>query len=109
MRRQVYLGLAVLGLVIPYYFLITFLLKYGVDGRLFIKQLFGTPVSTFFATDLLLSCIVFMMYSGREAGRLSIKNAWICTLVLFTVGLSCALPLFLFLREPYLSHDSDFH
>jgi len=106
MRRQVYLGLAVLGLVIPYYFLITFLLKYGVDGRLFFKQLFGTPVSTFFAADLLLSCIVFMMYSGREAGRLSIKNTWICTLALFTVGLSCALPLFLFLREPYLSKEA---
>ena len=106
MRRQVYLGLAVVGLVIPYYFLITFLLKYGVDGRLFFKQLFGTPISTFFAADLLLSCIVFMMYSGREASRHSIKHAWICTLVLFTVGLSCALPLFLFLREPYLSKDN---
>jgi len=102
MRRQIYLFLAVIGLVVPYYFLISFLIAHGFDGKLFLKQLFGTPISTFFAADLLLSCVVFMMYAGRETGRLAIKHTWICTVALFTVGLSCALPLFLYVREPYL-------
>lgn len=103
MRKQIYILLAVIGLVIPYYFLISFLIANGMDGRQFLKQLFGTPISTFFAADLLLSCVVFAVYSGREAARYSMKHTWICTVVLFTVGLSCALPLFLYLREPYLS------
>ena len=103
MRRQIYFVLAVAGLVIPYYFLISFLMSHGLDARLFVKQLIGTPISIFFAVDLILSCIVFAIYSGREASRYSIKYAWICMVALFTVGLSCALPLFLYLREPYLS------
>src|SRR5262245_23248188 len=99
-RRQIFLVLAVVGLIRPYYFLISFLLEYGFDARLFLKQLFGTPISIFFAVDLLLSCVVFMIYAGRETNRYSIKHTWICTVALFTIGLSCALPLFLYLREP---------
>jgi hypothetical protein len=103
MRRQIYLALAVLGFIIPYYFLISFLVTYGLNAQLFFKQLVGTPISTFFAVDLLLSSVVFMVYSGREAGRYSMKYSWLPTIALFTIGLSCALPLFLYLREPYLA------
>ena len=105
MRKNAYLFLAVIGLIVPYYFLISFLITHGLDGRLFLKQLFGTPISTFFAADLLLSCVVFAIYSGREVNRHSMKHTWICTLALFTVGLSCALPLFLYLREQYLEKE----
>jgi len=105
MRRNTYLFLAVIGLIVPYYFLISFLATHGLDGRLFLKQLFGTPISTFFAVDLLLSCVVFAIYSGREANRYAMKHAWLCMVALCTVGLSCALPLFLYLREPYLSKN----
>ncbi len=103
MRRQIYLVLAILGFIIPYYFLISFLINYGLDARLFVKQLFGTPISTFFAVDLVLSCVVFMIFSGREARRHAMSYTWMSTVALFTVGLSCALPLFLYLREPYLA------
>jgi hypothetical protein len=106
MRRQIYVTLAVLGLIVPYYFFISFLATHGFDARLFLRQLFGTPISTFFAADLVLSSVVFMIYAGREANRYSIKHTWIVTLALFTVGLSCALPLFLYLREPYLADKS---
>ena len=105
MRRQVYLFLAVIGLIVPYSFLISFLVTQGLDGRLFVKQLFGTPISAFFAVDLLLSCIVFVLYFRQEIKRHSIKHAWVCLVALFTIGLSCALPLFLYLREPYLLEE----
>lgn len=103
MRRTIYLLLAIVGLVVPYYFLISFLITYGLDARLFLRQLFGTPISTFFAVDLLLSCLVFARYLGQETRRLAMKQTWTCMLALCTVGLSCALPLFLYLREPYLA------
>ena len=106
MRRQIYLILAVLGFIVPYYFFISFLATHGFDARSFVRQLFGTPISTFFAADLVLSSVVFMVYAGREASCYSIKHTWIPTLALFTVGLSCALPLFLYLREPYLTQTS---
>lgn len=104
--RRMYLVLAIIGLIVPYYFLISFLLAHGFDARLFLKQLFGTPISIFFAADLVLSCLVFGIYSGREASRYSMSHTWICMVALFTVGLSCALPLFLYLREPYLSETA---
>jgi hypothetical protein len=103
MRKNVYLVLAVIGLIVPYSFLISFLTTYGLNGRLFLGQLFGTPISAFFAADLLLSCVVFARYLGQETKRYSIKYAWLCMVALCTVGLSCALPLFLYLREPYLT------
>ena len=105
MRRYIYLFFAVIGLVVPYYFLISFLITYGLDVRLFLKQLFGTSISAFFAADLLLSCIVFARYLGQETSRYAIKHAWICMVALCTVGLSCALPLFLYLREPHLTAE----
>jgi hypothetical protein len=105
MRKHIYLFFAVIGLIVPYYFLISFVMANGLDGRLFVKQLFGTPISAFFAADLLLSCLVFVLYFRHETRRHSIKHAWICLVALFTIGLSCALPLFLYLREPYLLEE----
>ena len=51
-RKHVYLLLAVIGFILPYYFFISFLMLHGLDARLFIRELFGTPISTFFAVDL---------------------------------------------------------
>ena len=98
-RKHIYLFLTVIGFILPYYFFISFLAAHGLDARLFIRQLFGTPISTFFAVDLLLSSVVFVCYLGQETARYSIKRQWIYLLALFTVGLSFALPLFLYVRE----------
>ena len=98
-QSQVYLLYAVLGFVVPYYFFISFLVAHGLDGRLFINQLTGTPISTFFAADLLLSCAIFIRYLREEATRHSMTNRWIYLVALLTVGLSFAWPLFLYVRE----------
>jgi Protein of unknown function DUF2834 len=101
-RKPLYLILAVIGFVLPYYFLISFLMAHGLDARLFLTQLFGTPISTFFAIDLLIACVVFMIFLRQEAERHAMKHQWIYWISLFTVGLSFALPLFLWAREGHL-------
>ena len=101
-RKHIYLFLAVIGFIGPYYFFISFLAAHGLDGRLFVQQLFGTRISTFFAVDLLLSCVVFVRYLSQEAARYSMKRQWIYLIALLTVGLSFALPLFLYVRESHL-------
>lgn len=105
-RKLVYLLLAVIGFILPYYFLISFLTTYGFNSRLFLIQLFGTPGSTFFAVDLLISCVVFMLFLKREAGRHAMRHQWVYWISLFTVGLSFALPLFLWAREGQLESQS---
>src|SRR5215510_5895934 len=101
-RKHIYLFLAVVGFVVPYYFFISFLMAHGFDARLFVRQLFGTPISTFFAADLLLSAVIFLRYLGQEAARYSMKHQWVYIIALVTVGLSFALPLFLYARESHL-------
>ena len=101
-RKNIYLFLAIIGFLVPYYFLISFLLAHGVDARLFLRQLFGTPISSFFAVDLLLSCVVFVSFMIQEATRHSMKHRWVYLLALCSVGLSFALPLFLWARESHL-------
>ena len=101
-RRHLYLILAIIGFVGPYYFLISFLAAHGVDGNAFVQQLFGSKISTFFAVDLLVSSVVFVRYLGQEATRYSIGYRWVYVVALLTVGLSFALPLFLCVRESHL-------
>ena len=101
--KHLYLLLAIIGLILPYYFLIMFLAAYGLDARAFLQQLFGTQISTFFAVDLLLSSVVFVIYLRHEARRYSIKRRWLYLIALLTVGLSFALPLFLYVREDCLA------
>jgi Protein of unknown function DUF2834 len=101
-RKPVYLILAVIGFILPYYFLISFLRTHGLAVQLFLAQLFGTPISAFFAADLLISCVVFLVFMRREAERHAIRHPWVYWIALFTVGLSFALPLFLWAREGHL-------
>ncbi len=97
--KHLYLLLAVVGFIAPYSFFIPFLLKYGPDGRIFLQQLFSTPISTFFAVDLLLSSLVFLRFSWQESRRYAMPDLWLYVLALLTVGLSFALPLFLYSRQ----------
>jgi hypothetical protein len=97
--KHLYLTLALVGLIVPYYFLISFVLSHGLDGSAFLRQLFGTPISSFFATDLLISSVVFVGFLLRESRRYSIAHWWAYLVALATVGLSFALPLFLYARE----------
>ena len=101
-RKHIYLLLAIVGFIVPYYFLISFLLAHGFDPRLFFNQLFGTSISSFFAVDLLISGVVFLILLRQEANRHSMNHQWIYVIALCTVGLSFALPLFLWARESHL-------
>jgi len=100
--RKIYLILAVIGAILPYYFFTSFLIEHGLDLNLILKQLFANQISTFFAVDFLISCIVFWVFMFVETKKYRIKEWWICLILTLTVGLSMALPLFLFFRHSYI-------
>jgi hypothetical protein len=104
-RKSIYLILALLGLVVPYWFLFKFLSTNGFDLALLIQQLFANNISTFFAVDLVISILVFWLYMIAEANKLHMKNWWLYILASLTVGLSFALPLFLYFREGKLENQ----
>lgn len=47
-------------------------------------------------------CVVFVIFFRHGARRYSIGYRWVYLLALVTVGLSLALPLFLYARERHL-------
>jgi phosphoglycerol transferase MdoB-like AlkP superfamily enzyme len=98
-KKNIYLVLLLLGLLIPYYFLFKFLSSNGLNISLLVQQLFANDISTFFAVDLVISILVFWIYMFAEANKLQMKNSWLYLLASLLVGLSFALPLFLYFRE----------
>ncbi|WP_221569332.1 DUF2834 domain-containing protein [Alkalihalobacillus sp. TS-13] len=100
--KKLYLILGVIGTVFPYYFFIQFLGDNGLDLGLLMELLFANTISAFFAVDFLISCVVFLVFMFNESRKYNIKEKWICLLTLFAVGLSLALPLFLFFRQSYI-------
>jgi len=101
-RKSIYLALALIGLFAPYCFLFKFLAADGFNLQLLFQQLLANNISTFFAVDLIISIIVFWIYMIAEANTLQMKNWWLYILASLIVGLSFALPLFLYFRERQL-------
>ena len=99
MNKNIYLILALIGLILPYHFLFRFLGENGLNVSLLIAQLFANEISTFFAVDLVISIVVFWFYVQAEAEKLRMKNVWLYILASVTIGLSFALPLFLYFRK----------
>ena len=99
MRKEIYLVLAVLGFVVPYVFFIAFLLQSGLDLELFIRQMFENHIAAFFAVDVLISTIGLLAFVFNEGPKLGMKNLWVYLVCNLFVGVSLALPLFLYFRE----------
>jgi len=104
-NRFTFLILALLGAVVPLAVFAPFVYVHGLAPGLFIRQLFATPVSRFFAFDVLISAIVFWVFVLREGRRLEMKKLWIYVVCTLLVGVSLGLPLFLFFRERKMAHS----
>jgi len=104
-KKTIYFIFAFLGLVLPYYFLLSFLKEHGLDFPILIQELFANKISTFFAVDLMISIIVFWFYLYCEATTRKMKNWWLYILASLTVGLSFALPLFLYFPERQIENN----
>lgn len=78
---------------------IPFLATHGFDLSLFFRQLFQNPVSAFFGMDVIISSIVLWLFVFSEGQRRAMRNLWVYVICNLAVGVSLALPLFLFFRE----------
>jgi len=99
MRKGIYLALAIIGTVLPLSQFVPFLLEHGFDSRLFIQQLFSNRISAFFALDVVVSSAVLWLFVYVEGTRLKMRSLWAYVACNLLVGVSLALPLFLFMRE----------
>ncbi len=95
----VYLGLAIVGAVLPYTFFIRHFVDVGFGLGDFVAALFTTPAAGGFTVDLLISSLVFWIaiYHRHREGN-GPKPLLFVGLNL-TIGLSCALPAYLYANE----------
>lgn len=96
--RKLYLIGAVLGVVLPYAFFIPFVIANSLDIGLFIEQLFANRISAFFGVDVIVSSVVLWIFVFTEGKRLGMKHLWLYVVCNLLVGVSLALPLFLYFR-----------
>jgi hypothetical protein len=100
--RHVYLLLCVVGFVLPYWEFVPWVASHGISLSLLVRELFATRIGAFFGMDVLISAIAVVVFASVEGRRLKIRSRWIVIVALLLVGVSLALPLFLYLRERHV-------
>ncbi|HXN98958.1 MAG TPA: DUF2834 domain-containing protein [Candidatus Acidoferrales bacterium] len=97
--KTIYLMLCFLGLTLTYWQFVPWVAQNGLNMSLFFHQLFANRISAFFGMDVFVSAAVLLVFMRIEASRLRISGRWLPLAALILVGVSLALPLFLYLRE----------
>jgi len=97
--RTVYLILAFIGVVLTYWEFVPWVAQNGLNLSLFFHQLFANRIGAFFGMDVFVSAMVLVVFIRNESSRLSIGARWLPILALLLVGVSLALPMFLYMRE----------
>ena len=103
--KTLYLGLCILGAVLPYWQFVPWVAANGLHMPLFFRDLFANRISAFFGMDVIVSAVVLVVFMRTESQRLGSSRPWLPVLALLTVGVSLALPMFLYMREVELEND----
>ncbi|MEQ8485850.1 MAG: DUF2834 domain-containing protein [Pseudomonadales bacterium] len=107
MRAHVYLGLAIIGTLLPVAFFAQHFAASGMGIDSFLAGAFAHPVASGLTSDLLISSAVFWvwMFSHRQG-----PSPWPFVALNLLVGLSLALPLYLWMtlrRSPHTHAAAD--
>lgn len=96
-KAGLYAVLTVIGLA-PLIWVAPWIAANGFDLSLMGDAIFGTALSTAVFADVFVSSLVFWVWSFGEAKRAGI-TWWHIPILNLVIGLSFALPLFLYQRE----------
>ena len=102
--KTIYLILCFFGLILTYWQFVPWVAQNGLNMSLFFHQLFANRISAFFGMDVFVSAAALLVFMRTEGSRLDIPSRWLSVMALVLVGVSLALPLFLYLRERKLDH-----
>lgn len=95
-----YLGASIIGTIVPFLFFGGFFQTQGFDVPLFVGLLFASGPNAGFTSDLLIASGVFWMMAGRILKKeQALHYLPIFILLNLCIGLSCALPAFLYWQD----------
>lgn len=96
--RLVYLGLALVGTVLPMRHFLAFLSENGWSLRALVDAWFVNRASEGLVYDLTIAAITLTVWVLAET---TVRRNWLALVAIpatFGIGVSCGLPLYLFLR-----------
>lgn len=98
-RKNLYLLLAIGGAIVPYVFFIQYFADAGVSLGAFLAALFVNGAAGGFTADLLISSLVFWIFMFQRSSQgEGAKPLWF-VIINLAIGLSCALPAYLYASE----------
>jgi Terpene cyclase DEP1 len=104
-KRLIYLILAILGLVVPWYYNLQFFANAGFMD--FVNQSSANLAAKSVSFDLFITTVAGCIWMYVESRRVGITFVWLYILFGFLVSFSSAFPLFLFIRETKLEKLSE--
>jgi len=103
--RHVYLALCLLGVLLPYWQFVPWVIEHGLSLSRLTHELFETRIGAFFGLDVLVSAIVLFVFIAAERGRIALSQLCLPIITTLLVGISLGFPLFLYLRQRKLDAD----
>ena len=100
--KTIYLLLCILGVALPYWQFVPWVVANGLNMHLFFQQLLANRISAFFGMDVLASAVTLFLFTRIERTHVNVPGRWLVVVAVLTVGVSFGLPLFLYLREKQL-------
>ena len=106
--RIIYLLLALLGLVMTWYYNLQFISASGgsFDIGEFIAAGSTNAAAQSLSWDLAIACIAGLIWIFYESRRLGMRFFWIYIILAFMIAYAFAFPLFLFIRQGRLEADA---
>lgn len=105
--RTWYLVLCIAGFALPYSQFASWAVEHGLDGSLFIRELFANRIGGFFGLDVIVSACALIPFVISEGRRLGMVHLWLPIVGTLLVGVSFGFPLFLFMRQPYTKEPNN--
>lgn len=97
-NKGFYIVMAIIGTIIPWYYFGGFVAENGVDLISFTAAAFANGAAAGGTADLVLSSIVFWVWSYGDAKKHNMQGWWVLIPLNLLIGLSLALPLYLIMR-----------
>lgn len=97
--KKVYLIAAIIGAIVPCLFFIQFTQLNGINLPAFTSALFVNGAAGGFSADLLISSFVFWIWMFHQQKVRNAPKPWLFIALNLGIGLSCALPAYLYMIE----------
>ncbi len=90
MKKNLYLALAILGVVVPYTQFVPWSMQNGFNLKLMVSQMFANQIASGIAFDALLTGVAIVLFMVFDRKKVAVKYVWIPIVGIFLSGISFA-------------------